>query len=120
MFGFLKKAANAAGRFISGTGRNVLRKVGETARTIRKVGQSINDATGGAAGAIFEASKSIPGIGAITTNLERGLDLAERGSAAGLKAIDIGERGFKAARGGDLRGVKNAYGDAKNLYNTMK
>eukprot|EP01052_Picozoa_sp_SAG31_P026041 SAG31_NODE_2329_length_5933_cov_5.949263_4_plen_121_part_00 len=120
MFGSLRKAANVAGRFLSTTGKSALRKVGETAKTIRKVGRAINDATGGVAGAAFEASKSIPGIGAITTNLERGLDLAERGSAAGLKAIDIGERGVRAAKSGNLMGVKSAYGDAKNLYNSMK
>jgi hypothetical protein len=50
------------------------------------VGGAINIATGGAAGKAWEASKSIPGIGAVTTNLEQGLIMADRASSAGVKA----------------------------------
>eukprot|EP01050_Picozoa_sp_SAG11_P059751 SAG11_NODE_38889_length_246_cov_2527.952381_1_plen_54_part_10 len=53
MFGSIKKAAGNVGRFLSTTGKSALRKVGETASTIRKVGTAVNQATGGAAGAAW-------------------------------------------------------------------
>ena len=119
MFGSIKKAAGNVGRFLASTGKSALQKIGDTASTIRKVGGAINTATGGAAGKAWEASKSMPGIGAITTNLEKGLGLAEKASAAGLKAIDIGERGVKAARGGNLAGTSAAVKEARGLYNSF-
>jgi hypothetical protein len=77
-------------------------------RTIRKVGGAINTATGGAAGKAWEASKSIPGIGAVTTNFEKGLNMADRASSAGLQAIAIGERGAAAFKSGNVGGLKSA------------
>ena len=120
MLSGLRKAAGKVGRFLSTTGKSALRKVGDTAQSIRKVGGAINEATGGAAGAAFEASKSLPGIGVVTRNLEKGLDMAEKASSAGLKAIDIGERGVKAAKSKNLVGAKAAYGDASKLYKSLK
>ena len=119
MLGALRKAAGNVGRFLSTTGKSALQKVGQTAQTIRKVGSAINTATGGAAGAAWQASKSLPGIGTITTNLEKGLNMAEKGSAAGLKAISIGERGAKALRKGDMSGAQGAAQDARGLYKSL-
>jgi hypothetical protein len=120
MLSGLRKAAGKVGRFLSTTGKSALRKVGDTAQSIRKVGGAINEATGGAAGAAFEASKSLPGIGVVTRNLEKGLEMAEKASSAGLKAIDIGERGVKAVKSKNLAGAKAAYGDASKLYKSLK
>ena len=120
LWGNIKRGAESAGRFLASTGRSALRKVGDTARTIRKVGGAINTATGGAAGKAWEASKSIPGIGAVTTNIEKGLNMAEKASSAGLKAIDIGERGVKAFRSGNIGGLKSAAGEAKGLYKSLR
>ena len=117
IFGSIRKAATGAGRFISNTGKGALRKVGETAKSIRKFAGQVNEATGGAAGAAWSASKSMPVIGAITTNIERGLGMAEKASGLGLKAIDIGERAAKIKGVGDAKGV---YGEAKGLYKQLK
>ena len=65
----------------------VLRKIGEGARTVRRVAGQVDKATGGAAGLAFEASKSMPGIGTVTSNVERGLNMAEKYSGRGIKAI---------------------------------
>ena len=46
--------------------------------------------------------------------------MAEKASSAGLKAIDIGERGVKAAKSKNLAGAKAAYGDASKLYKSLK
>ena len=117
IFGSIRKAATGAGRFISSTGKGALRKVGETAKSIRKFAGQVNEAAGGAAGAAWSASKSMPVIGAITTNIERGLGMAEKASGLGLKAIDIGERAAKIKGVGDAKGV---YGEAKGLYKQLK
>lgn len=113
LYGNLRKKATDAGRFISTTGKGVLRKIGDNAGAIKSFGSKVNEATGGAAGAAWEASKSMPGIGAVTTNIEKGLNLAEKGSKMGLRAIDIGERATKVKGVGDARGV---YNDARSLY----
>ena len=113
LFDNLRKGAAEAGRFIGSTGKGALRKVGDTAQAVRTMAGKINEATGGAAGAAWEVSKSMPGIGAITTNLEKGLGLAERGSAMGLRAIDIGEQASKMKGVGD---AKSVYSDARSLY----
>ena len=55
----------------------------------------------------------MPGIGAATTNIERGLNAAIKGSDMGLKAIDIGERASKIKGVGDAGAV---YRDARSLY----
>ena len=107
------RKAQEIGRYIGTTGRGALRKVGDTAHSIKKFAGDVNTATGGAAGLAWEASKSMPGIGAATTNIERGLNLAIKGSDMGLKAIDIGERASKIKGVGD---AKSVYGDARSLY----
>jgi len=97
------RALAQKGRFLADTSKSALRKIGQGAQTVRKMAKSVNDATGGMAGAAFEASKSMPGIGTITSNAERGLDMAEKYSKKGIKAIEMGERyaglGAKASRG---------------------
>ena len=100
-------------RYLATTGRGALRKVGDTARGIKKFAGDVNTATGGAAGLAWEASKSMPVVGAATTNIERGLNMAIKGSDMGLKAIDIGERASKIKGVGD---AKSVYGDARSLY----
>ena len=85
----VKKKASEVGRFISSTGR----------------------------GAAWEASKSMPGIGAITTNIEKGLGMAEKASGLGLKASSLGERAAKIKGVGD---AKSVYGDAKGLYKQLR
>ena len=119
-FGNMKRGAESAGRFLASTGRSALKKIGDTSRTIRKVGGAINTATGGAAGKAWEASKSIPGIGAVTTNIEKGLDMADRASSAGMNAIAIGERGAAAFKSGNVGGLKSAAGEAKGLYKSLR
>jgi len=113
IIGRVKKAATDAGRFLSTTGRGALRKIGDTAGSIKSFAGKVNEATGGAAGTAWEASKSMPVVGAVTTNIEKGLNLAQKGSAMGLKAIDLGERATKIRSVGDAKGV---YGDARSLY----
>jgi hypothetical protein len=113
LFGRARKATTDVGRFISTTGKGALRKVGDTAHSIKQFAGDVNTATGGAAGAAWEASKSMPGIGAAATNIERGLNMAEKGSGLGLKAIDIGERASKIKNVGQAKAV---YGDATSLY----
>ena len=107
------RKAQEIGRYIGTTGRGALRKVGDTARGIKKFAGDVNTATGGAAGLAWEASKSMPVVGAATTNIERGLNAAIKGSDMGLKAIDIGERASKIKGVGD---AKSVYGDARSLY----
>ena len=116
-FGRLRKAATDAGRFIGTTGRGALRKIGDTAKSIKSFAGKVNEATGGAAGAAWEASKSMPGIGALTTNAEKGLNMAIKGSDMGLRAIDIGERASKVKSVGDARSV---FGDARNLARQVR
>ena len=116
-FDTLKKKASEVGRFISTTGKGALRKIGDTARSIKSFAGKVNEATGGAAGAAWEASKSMPGIGAITTNIEKGLGMAEKASGLGLKAISLGERAAKIKGVGD---AKSVYGDAKGLYKQLR
>ena len=113
----VKKKASEVGRFISTTGRGALRKIGDTVKSIKSFAGKVNEATGGAAGAAWEASKSMPGIGTITTNVEKGLGAAEKASGLGLKAIDIGERASKIRGVGD---AKSVYGDAKGLYKQLR
>ena len=112
-----RKAATNVGRYIGTTGRGALRKVGDTARTVKSFAGKVNEATGGAAGMAWEASKSMPGIGAATTNIEKGLNMAIKGSDMGLKAIDIGERASKIKGVGD---AKSVYGDARSLYKQVR
>jgi hypothetical protein len=109
----IKGAAEGAGRFISTTGAGALRKVGEGVKTVRKIAGNVDAAPGGAAGLAFEASKSMPGIGAVTSNIERGLNAAEKGSSMGLKAIELGQRASKVK---NVVGAKGVYDDARGLY----
>ena len=112
-----KRKASEVGRFISTTGKGALRKIGDTAKSIKSFAGKVNEATGGAAGAAWEASKSMPGIGAVTTNIEKGLGMAEKASGLGLKAISLGERAAKIKGVGD---AKSVYGDAKGLYKQLR
>jgi len=105
------------GRFLAETGKSALRKIGLGSRKIKTMAGQVNKATGGAAGLAFEASKSLPGIGTVTSNLERGLDMADKYSKKGVKAIEMGERyanlGAKAA-GGNMGAISQLAG-GKNL-----
>ena len=112
-----KSKAESAGRFLATTGKGALRKIGEGVRSIKKLGGEINAATGGAAGAAFEASKSMPKIGAVTRNLEKGLDMAEKYSGLGVKAIELGE---KASKTRDLKGAQGIYKEAKGLVKSVR
>ena len=116
-FDSVKKAASNVGRFIGTTGRGALRKIGDTAKSVKSFAGKVNEATGGAAGAAWEASKSMPGIGALTTNAEKGLNMAIKGSDMGLRAIDIGERASKVKSVGQAKGV---YGDARSLAKQIR
>ena len=91
---FLRKAASAASRII-GSGEKALRKIGETARSIKSLGGKVNKATGGLAGKVWEASKLVPGVGAVTRGVEMGLDVADKYSTKGLAAINIGRKAVK-------------------------
>eukprot|EP01048_Picozoa_sp_COSAG05_P026083 COSAG05_NODE_6942_length_877_cov_1.386889_1_plen_84_part_10 len=82
----------STGRKLAQTGKSVLRKIGEGAHTIKSLAGKVDKATGGAAGAAFEAAKSMPGIGALATNAERALNMADSYSKKGIKAIERGER----------------------------
>lgn len=113
----LRKLASQ-GRSLAGTGKSVLRKIGEGARTVRRVAGQVDKATGGAAGLAFEASKSMPGIGTVTSNVERGLNMAEKYSGRGIKAIEQGERlanvGLKASKG-DIGAISQLAGGKTNI-----
>ena len=113
LFGSIRKATTDTGRFISSTGKGALRTVGDTAHSVKKFAGDVNTATGGAAGLAWEASKSMPGIGAATTNIEKGLNLAEKGSGLGLKAIDFGERASKVK---NVHEAKNIFNEGRNIY----
>ena len=117
LFGSIKSGLESAGRFIGGTGKGALRAIGEGVKEVRRIGGVVNSATGGLAGKAFEMSKSLPGIGAVTRNVEKGLNLAESASNKGLRAIDIGERGAKAHKKRDMGAFKSAFGDARKLAN---
>ena len=116
-FDSVKKAASNVGRFIGTTGRGALRKIGDTAKSVKSFAGKVNEATGGAAGAAWEASKLMPGIGALTTNAEKGLNMAIKGSDMGLRAIDIGERASKVKSVGQAKGV---YQDARSLSKQIR
>jgi hypothetical protein len=90
-FNKVKQAGEKTGRFIGTTGRSALRKLGDGAASVKRVGQTIDKATGGVAGTLFDASQSLPIVGTVTRNLEKGLDLAEKASSRGLGAIDKAE-----------------------------
>ena len=57
----------------------------------------MDKATGGLAGKAWEASKLMPGIGAVTRGVEKGLDAADKYSTKGLAAINIGRKAAKLA-----------------------
>ena len=92
----LRSLVNTA-RTLADTGKKVLRKIGEGVHTVRRVAGAVDKATGGAAGAAFEASKSMPGIGTVTSNVGKGLDMAEKYSSKGIKAINTAEKTVGAA-----------------------
>ena len=108
----LKGSAESAGRFLASTGKGALKKIGEGARAVKKLGGQIDTATGGAAGVAFEASKEMPVVGAVTRNLGKGLDMAEKYSDLGVKAIELGERASKVR---SMQGAKDMYSEAQGL-----
>ena len=93
---FLRRAVSGASRLM-GTGEKALRKIGETARSIKSLGGKVNKATGGLAGAAWKASKMVPGVGAVTRGVEMGLDAADKYSTKGLGAIKIAQKATKLA-----------------------
>ena len=111
----------STGRKLAQTGKSVLRKIGEGAHTANSLGGKVDKATGGATGAAFEAAKSLPGIGALATNAERALNMADSYSKKGIKASERGGRlasmGEKAA-GGDLSAIGGLVG-GKNLAGNL-
>jgi len=117
LLGDIRNKAQSSGKFLSTTGKGALQKVGDTARSIKKMGGQINQATGGAAGAAFEASKSVPGLGAVTTNIEKGLNMADKYSSLGVKAIELGE---KASKTRDLKGAADVFKQAKGLAGQVR
>ena len=92
IFGKAKDATKKAARFIGTSGRGALRKVGEGVQTLRSIGNAVDSATGGLAGTLWSASESLPGMGAVTRNVDKGLSMATKATTKGLKAIDTGER----------------------------
>jgi hypothetical protein len=112
-----KSGVESAGKFLAGTGKGALKKIGEGARSIKKLGGEINTVTGGMAGTAFEASQSMPVIGAVTRNVEKGLDMAEKYSGLGVKAIDLGERASKVR---DMKGAKGVYQEAQGLARSAR
>ena len=116
-FDGIRKAATSAGRFIGSTGRGALRTIGNAARSIKTMAGKVNEATGGAAGMAWNAAKAHPTFGKLAMGAEGALNAAIKGSDAGLKAIDIGERATKIKGVGDARSV---YNDARSLRNSLK
>ena len=111
-FDSVRKAASNVGRFIGSTGRGALRKVGDGARAIKSFAGKVNEATGGATGAAYNAAKMNPTFGKLATGVEAGLNAAIKASDMGLKAIDIGEWATKAKNFADVGSV---YRDARSL-----
>jgi hypothetical protein len=105
------------GRFIGSTGRGALRKIGDTAKGIKTIAGKINDATGGAAGLAWNAVKAHPTFGKFAMGAEGALNAAIKGSDAGLKAIDLGQR---ATRVRDVAGAKSVYDDARGLARSLR
>ena len=68
LFGNLKSGLQSAGRFIGSTGKGALQALGQGVKEVRRIGGVVNSATGGAAGKVFEMSKSLPGIGAVSAS----------------------------------------------------
>jgi hypothetical protein len=116
-FDSVRKAASNVGRFIGSTGRGALRKVGDGARAIKSFAGKVNEATGGAAGAAYNAAKMNPTFGKLATGVEAGLNAAIKASDMGLKAIDIGERATKAKNFADAGSVSR---DARSLAKQVR
>ena len=112
-----RKAASNVGRFIGSTGRGALRKIGDTAKSIKSFAGKVNEATGGAAGAAWNAAKAHPTLGKLAMGVEKGLDAAIKGSGMGLRAIDIGERASRVKNVGQAKGV---YQDARSLAKQIR
>ena len=116
-FDGIRKAASSAGRFIGTTGRGALRSIGNAARGIKPLAGKVNEATGGAAGMAWNAAKAHPTFGKVAMGAKAALNAAIKGSDAGLKAIDIGER---ATRVRDVAGAKSVYDDARGLSRSLR
>ena len=113
----LRNAATGVGRFIGSTGRGALRKIGDTAKSVKSFAGKVNEATGGAAGVAWNAAKAHPTFGKLAMGVEAGLDAAIKGSDMGLRAIDIGERASKVKGVGQAKGV---YQDARSLAKQIR
>ena len=96
--------------------------MGDTAHSIKSLGGKINTMTGGLAGAAWDASKMIPGIGSITQGVESGLDAVEKYTKMGGAALDMGKRAQKLSSGGpagllgNIGAAQSLYSDASNLF----
>eukprot|EP01051_Picozoa_sp_SAG22_P038243 SAG22_NODE_19507_length_274_cov_0.662857_1_plen_76_part_10 len=73
-FDSVRKAAGNVGRFIGSTGRGALRKIGDGAKAVKSFASKVNDMTGGAAGAAWNAAKAHPTFGKLAMGAEAGLD----------------------------------------------
>ena len=103
---------SGAGKFLASTGKGALREIGKGARTVKRLAGTVDSATGGAAGMAFEASKAMPVVGQVTGNIGKGLDMADKYSGLGIKAIEMGERAGKTRSVGGAMGLAK---DAKSL-----
>lgn len=111
-FDGIAKSAGKVGNYLATTGTGALKTIGDGARSIKKLGGAIDSASGGMAGAAFQASKSMPVIGTVTSNVERGLDMAEKYSDLGVKAINLGK---KASGVRSVAGAKGVLAEGKAL-----
>jgi hypothetical protein len=116
-FDSIKKKAQSAGRFLATTGKGALRKLGDGARAVRKLGKDIDSVTGGMAGRAFEVSKSMPGIGAVTRNIDKGLGAAEKLSDFGTRAIDLGQ---KASKTRSVAGARDVFAQGRSMIKEGK
>jgi hypothetical protein len=116
---------SSATRFL-GQGSKALRKVGDTARSIKSLGGKVNKMTGGLAGAAWDASKMVPGIGTVTQGVESGLNAVEKYADMGGAALDLGKRAQKLSSGGpasmlsNMGAAKGLYGDASKLFRSAR
>ena len=115
--GSMKSKMDSASRYLATTGKGALKRIGEGARSIKKLGGQIDAATGGAAGALWEGAKASPKFGKIATGLEKGLDAAEKFSGIGVKAIELGE---KAGKVRSVKGAGGVYKEGKGLLKAAR
>ena len=115
--GSLRKAASNVGRFIGSTGTGALRKIGDTAKSVKSFAGKVNDMTGGAAGIAYNAAKMNPVFGKLATGVEAGLDAAIKGSDMVLKEIDLGQRASNVRSFDQAKGI---YNEGRSLYKQVR